>query len=93
VRHGWDLRGEKPAQRLQHIEALRKIFTEAGDVRTPAQIALAWIWTRSDRTIPIPGFKTLAQVRENIRAMQFGPLTGEQMKKIDEIFERAPIVL
>ena len=92
VRHGWDLRGEKPAQRLQHIEALRKLFAEAGDPRTPAQIALAWIWTRSDRTIPIPGFKSVAQVKENIQAMEFGLLSHDQMKKIDKIFEREPVI-
>ena len=90
--HNWDLRNERPTQNLQHIEAVRKMFADAGDVRTLAQIALAWIWTRSDRTIPIPGFKTVAQVKENIQAMEFGLLSNEQMKKIDEIFERAPVI-
>ena len=92
VRHRWDLRKEIPTQRLQRTEAIRKMFAEAGEVRTPAQIALGWIWTRSERTIPIPGFKTVAQVKENIRAMDFGLLSNEQMKKIDEIFERAPVI-
>jgi aryl-alcohol dehydrogenase-like predicted oxidoreductase len=90
VRHGWDLRAERPAQRLQQIEAVRRIFAEAGDERTLAQIALAWIWTRSERTIPIPGFRNLAQVQENIQAMEPGPLSSEQMKKIEETFERTP---
>ena len=89
MRHSWDLRKDLPTQRLQRIEAVRKLFAEAGDPRTQAQIALAWIWTRSDRTIPIPGFKTLAQVKENIQAVEFGLLSQEQMKKIDELFERA----
>jgi len=68
------------------------MFADAGETRTQAQIALAWIWSRSERTIPIPGFKTVAQVQENIRAMEFGLLSNEQMKKIDEIFERAPVI-
>jgi aryl-alcohol dehydrogenase-like predicted oxidoreductase len=92
VRHNWNLRSERPLQDLRRVEAVRKFFADAGDARTLAQIALAWIWTRSDRTIPIPGFKTLAQVKENIQAMEFGLLSGEQMKKIDEIFERAPVI-
>jgi len=92
VRHGWNLRAERPAQHLQRIEAVRKIFADASEARTQAQIALAWIWTRSDRTIPIPGFKTVAQVKENIQAMEFGLLSNEQMKKIDEIYERAPVI-
>ncbi len=91
VRHSWDLRAERPAQDLQRAEAVRKLLVAAGDLRTLPQIALAWIWTRSDRTIPIPGFKSIAQVKENIRAMEFGLLSNDQMKKIDEIYERSPV--
>jgi aryl-alcohol dehydrogenase-like predicted oxidoreductase len=36
-------------------------------------------------TIPIPGFKTVAQVEENVGAMAHGPLSAEQMRRIDEI--------
>jgi aryl-alcohol dehydrogenase-like predicted oxidoreductase len=93
VRSDWDLKAERPVQHLQHVEAVRKMFAEAGDRRTMAQIALAWIWTRSDRTIPIPGFKTVTQMKENIQAMEFGPLNKEQMKQIDEIYERTQIAL
>jgi aryl-alcohol dehydrogenase-like predicted oxidoreductase len=91
VRHSWDLKAERPAKNLERVEAVRKLFADAGDSRTLAQIALAWIWTRSERTIPIPGFKTVAQVKENIQAMELGRLSEEQMKKIDEIYERAPV--
>jgi aryl-alcohol dehydrogenase-like predicted oxidoreductase len=92
VRHNWDLQAERPAQHLQRIETIRKMFANIGDPRTLTQIALAWIWTRSDRTIPIPGFKTLAQVKENIQATEFGLLSQEQMKKIDEIYGRPPVI-
>jgi aryl-alcohol dehydrogenase-like predicted oxidoreductase len=92
VRHGWDLQAERPAKNLERIEAVKRLFADARDPRTPAQIALAWIWTRSDRTIPIPGFKSVAQVKENIQAMEFGLLSSEQMKVIDEIYERAATI-
>ena len=46
----------------------------------------------SPRTIPIPGFKTVMQVQENIQAMEFGLLSKGQMQKIDGIFERAPVI-
>lgn len=92
VRHDWDLRAERPARYLQRAKSVREMFAQAGDPRTLAQIALAWIWTRSERTVPIPGFKTLAQARENIQAMEFGLLSREQMKKIDEIYEREPVL-
>ena len=91
VRSRWDLRAGRTPQNIQRAETVRKMFAEAGDPRTPAQIALAWIWTRHHRTIPIPGFKTVAQVQENIQAMEFGLLSDEQMRSIDEIFERAPV--
>ena len=92
LRHSWDLRAEGPSRHRRRREAVWQYFAEAADTRTPAQIALAWLWTRSDRAIPIPGFKSVAQARENIQAMDFGLLSDEQMKKIDEIFERAQVV-
>jgi aryl-alcohol dehydrogenase-like predicted oxidoreductase len=88
VRSTWDLRAGRTPQNIQRTETVRKMFAEAGDPRTQAQIALAWIWTRSPRTIPIPGFKTIAQVKENIQVMEFGCLSDEQMREIGEIFER-----
>lgn len=91
VRHRWDLQAERPAKNLERLEAVRKMFADAEDPRTQAQIALDWIWTRSDRTIPIPGFKTVAQVKENIQSMEFGLLSEEQMRRIDEIYERTPV--
>jgi aryl-alcohol dehydrogenase-like predicted oxidoreductase len=90
-RHSWNSSSEFLKQRRQRIAMVGKFFAEVGDVRSLAQIALAWIWTRNDHTIPIPGFKTLAQVKENIQAMEFDLLNKEQMMKIDEIFEREPI--
>jgi aryl-alcohol dehydrogenase-like predicted oxidoreductase len=65
---------------LDKLGAVREILT--GDGRTLAQGALAWLWARSERTIPIPGFKTTAQAEENARAMELGPLTPDQMAEI-----------
>lgn len=66
---------------LKSLDQIRDIVTSEG--RTLGQGALAWIWARSDKTVPIPGFKTVAQVQENAGAMQFGPLRAEQMAEID----------
>ena len=71
---------------LDKLEAIREILKSGG--RTLAQGALAWLWARSESTIPIPGFKTVKQVEENAGAMQFGPLTSEQMKEIDLILHK-----
>ena len=56
--------------------------------RTMVQGAIAWLWGRSETTIPIPGIKTAAQADENAGAMQFGPLTPAQMAEIDSILGR-----
>ncbi|HEU5089144.1 MAG TPA: aldo/keto reductase, partial [Roseiflexaceae bacterium] len=68
---------------LQKVEALREVLTADG--RTLAQGALGWLWARSPVTIPIPGFKSVAQVEENAGAMRYGPLSAEQMQQIDQI--------
>jgi len=78
----------KPTQKwLDALESIREVLTSNG--RTLAQGALAWIWGRSERTIPIPGFKTVKQVEENCKAMEFGPLPSAQMTEIDAILGRA----
>jgi aryl-alcohol dehydrogenase-like predicted oxidoreductase len=38
--------------------------------------------------VPIPGFKTAAQVEENLGAVRFGPLPAGHLGRIDEILGR-----
>lgn len=75
--------GKPVPEFLKALDSVKEILTSNG--RTPAQGALAWIWGRSGSTIPIPGFKTVKQVEENAKAMDFGPLTQDQMSEIDSI--------
>jgi aryl-alcohol dehydrogenase-like predicted oxidoreductase len=94
-----DVRGEKSPGWMKYFkdgkpspewavrrDAVREILTSLG--RSLAQGALAWNWARSIKTLPIPGFRTVAQVRENAAAMQFGPLSPDQMSAIEKILER-----
>lgn len=83
VRHSWDLRTGEQARRLDLLHEARDVLTSGG--RTPAQGALGWLWARSEATIPIPGFKTVAQVEENAAALHFGPLSEGQMADIAEL--------
>jgi aryl-alcohol dehydrogenase-like predicted oxidoreductase len=81
------LKDGKPSQEwLDALASIREVLTSNG--RTLTQGALAWIWGRSGKTVPIPGFKTVEQVEENCKAMQFGPLTSEQLAEIDQILGR-----
>lgn len=70
---------------LKKLEAIKEILQSKG--RTLTQGALAWLWGRSDITIPIPGFKTVKQVEENARALQLGPLSPKQMNEIEVILK------
>jgi aryl-alcohol dehydrogenase-like predicted oxidoreductase len=85
-RHG-DYFRQPLVEGAQQMQALREAF--AGSPRTPAQIALGWIWAISDATIPIPGFKNLAQVAENVGALDLGPLTADEVNKVEVVFGRA----
>ena len=78
--------GKPSPEWLDKMEAIRGILTSNG--RTLAQGAIAWLWGRSEKTIPIPGFRTVAQVEENCGAMRFGALKADQMKEIDTILGR-----
>ncbi len=78
--------GKPNLEWLKKLDAIREILTSGG--RILAQGALAWIWGRSEKTIPIPGFKTVRQVEENATAMQFGSLNAEQMREIDALLGR-----
>ncbi len=70
-------------KRLQIVDEIRDILTSNG--RTMAQGALAYIWALDERMVPIPGFKSVQQVRDNAGAMELGPLTEAQMKEIQTI--------
>ena len=93
-----DVRGIAPAWRtwfrdsrpapdsLDQVDAIRGILTEDG--RTIAQGALAWLWARSPWVIPIPGFRTPSQVEQNAAARDKGPLTADQMARIQTALSR-----
>jgi aryl-alcohol dehydrogenase-like predicted oxidoreductase len=79
--------GRPSLEWLDRRDRIREILRSRG--RTLAQGALAWLWGRSAMTVPIPGFRTVEQVRENAGAMEFGPLTSAQMREIDTLLERS----
>lgn len=72
---------------IEKLDAVRDILTCKG--RTLVQGSLGWIWAVSEATIPIPGFKNAAQVEENAKAMEYGPLTAKQMEEIDRILNKS----
>ena len=68
------------------VDAIRTALTRDG--RALAQGALAWIWARSPAAIPIPGFRTVAQIEENALACDAGPLEPDAMAAVDAALGR-----
>lgn len=79
----WFRDGRPRPDDIATISALREVLTSDG--RTLAQGALAWIWARSQAVVPIPGARTVAQLRDNAGALDHGPLTDGQMRQIDDV--------
>lgn len=73
---------------LKNLEAVREALQTGG--RSLAQGAIAWLWSRSERNIPIPGARTLEQIQENAGAMAFGPLPASAMAEIERLITRDP---
>lgn len=68
---------------LETLDAVRECLTIGG--RSLTQGALCWIWGYSDRTIPLPGFRSVHQVEESAGAVQFGPLPETAMRDIEAL--------
>ncbi|MGZ6707675.1 MAG: aldo/keto reductase [Solirubrobacteraceae bacterium] len=80
----WDFFDEGPMEGwLERIAEARAELTADG--RSLVQGALGWIWGRSRATLPLPGFRTVAQVHENVGAAAHGPLPAERMQRIQAL--------
>jgi aryl-alcohol dehydrogenase-like predicted oxidoreductase len=87
--HSWvrDFRDGRPSpESLKKLDAVRSILTSGG--RSVAQGALGWVLARSPQTLPIPGFKTEAQIRDNLGALDKGPLSPAAMAEIESLLSR-----
>jgi aryl-alcohol dehydrogenase-like predicted oxidoreductase len=60
-----------------------QVIADQVDV-TPAQVALAWLLTKGDDIVPIPGTKHVNRVEENVRAEAL-TLTDEQISTLDNL--------
>ena len=72
----------------QRLDAIRDLLQNDG--RTLVQGALAWLWARTPRSLPIPGFRTEAQVRDLAGALAKGPLPQAVMDEIERVIVRDP---
>jgi aryl-alcohol dehydrogenase-like predicted oxidoreductase len=77
------------ARDVERVSEVKAILTQAS--RTLSQGALAWILSRSPITIPIPGFRTEQQVKENAGTRMGDPLSPEAMNAIRSMVNQ-PII-
>ncbi|NLS12147.1 aldo/keto reductase [Vibrio sp. SM6] len=74
----------KPSKELIYrLDSIRDILT--ADDRSLTQGALAWLWANGQRNIPIPGFRTVEQLSQNIAALDKAPMTPDQMAEIQAL--------
>ena len=76
--------GENFARNLALSDHLKKMAEETG--HAPAQLALAWLLSRKDNVIPIPGTSSLKRLQENAAAADIRLSTAD----LDQIEEISP---
>ena len=68
----------------KNLELVRRVETIASAKRcTPAQLALAWLLSRGENVVPIPGVKSPARLEENVRAVSIA-LTVDELARIEK---------
>jgi len=73
--------GENFQKNLDLVKRIEEIAREKGV--TPAQLALAWLLTRGEDIVPIPGSRSPKHLEENVAAIRI-ELTPEDLERIDE---------
>ncbi len=73
--------GENFGRNLDLVKRIEEM-AKSKDV-TPAQLALAWLLSRGDDIVPIPGSKSIHHIEENIAAAEI-ELTTDDLARIDE---------
>jgi aryl-alcohol dehydrogenase-like predicted oxidoreductase len=67
-RHGPRFTGENLTHNLAIARRVRELATERGV--TPGQLAIAWVLSRGEQIVPIPGTKRVAYLEENLAAAE-----------------------
>jgi aryl-alcohol dehydrogenase-like predicted oxidoreductase len=74
--------GENFTRNLALVERIRALAAEKGV--TPAQLAIAWVVSRGEAVVPIPGTRTRARLEENAAAASLR-LSKDELARLDAI--------
>lgn len=81
-RRAWPRFQDDAIEANRHIvDAVRTVAESLG--ATPAQVALAWVLSRGDDVVPIPGSRKVAHLEDNVAATSIA-LTAEQQAALDQ---------
>lgn len=72
-------------KRQKKLEELSELLS--GEDLTLIQALLSYLWSTSETTVPIPGAKTLSQIKENAAILELGPLKSDLLQSMTNIFE------
>jgi aryl-alcohol dehydrogenase-like predicted oxidoreductase len=76
-------RGENFQRNLDLVARVEEIASERG--RTPGQVALAWVLSRGEDVVPIPGTKRRRYLEENAEAADV-ELGEEELERLEQAF-------
>jgi aryl-alcohol dehydrogenase-like predicted oxidoreductase len=82
--HGRDFTEGRIGETRIILEKLRELVKNDG--RTLVQASLGYILAKHNSLIPIPGFKTVKQAKENSKVIEQGPLSSKLVSQIDKLF-------
>jgi aryl-alcohol dehydrogenase-like predicted oxidoreductase len=75
--------GENFQRNLDLVHAVERLANDKGV--TPGQIALAWVLSRGDDIVPIPGTKRVRFLEENAAASEI-ELSHDDLERLDDVF-------
>jgi aryl-alcohol dehydrogenase-like predicted oxidoreductase len=81
--------GDNLRKNLVPVDTLKQLA--AKERCTPAQLALAWVLSRRDFIVPLPGTKQRKWLEENVAAVELSPAAAT-LAALDEAFRRGIIV-
>ena len=77
--------GENARHNERIVDVVREVARECG--ATPAQVALAWVISRGDDLVPIPGTKRVRYLEENVGALDVR-LNDDQFARLEGLAEQ-----
>src|SRR3989442_5923636 len=76
----------QPETFAQNLELVAVVEAVAGEkAATPAQVALAWVLSRGEDVVPIPGTKRRKYLEENVGALEI-ELTADDLERLETAF-------